>query len=99
MSLEAVQTIIGRVVMEPEYRELLFDNPEKALEGYDLSEGEAAALRDIEREKFDQVAGELEGRISRAGGAFLLRDVGARGPLGRLFGDSMSVFTTGDIPG
>ena len=68
MSLESVQTIIGRAVMEAEYRELLFSEPDKALEGYELTEEEAAALKGLERENFDAVAGELEERISRAGG-------------------------------
>jgi hypothetical protein len=77
MSIENVQTIIGRAVTEEEYRELLFSDPEKALEGYELSEEEAAALKGLEREKFDAVAGELEDRISRAGG---LREFIRSGP-------------------
>jgi hypothetical protein len=68
MSLESLQEIIGRAVTEPEYRELLFSEPVKALEGYELTEEEAAGLRKLHREKFDAVAGELEERISRAGG-------------------------------
>jgi hypothetical protein len=69
MSLESVQTIIGRVVTEPEYRELLFSDPDRALEGYELTEEEAEALKGLKREKFDAVASELEERISRWGGA------------------------------
>jgi hypothetical protein len=97
MSLESLQTIIGRAVMEPEYRELLFGDPDAALEGYELSEEENSALTSLERETFDEVAGELEERISRAGGAFLLRDASVREPLGRLFGDTISSaqFTVG----
>lgn len=87
MSIESVQAIIGRAVTELKYREQLFDDPEKALEGYDLSEQEAAALRGLNRDVFDQVASELEDRISRAG-MFDLRDIGERGLLGRLFGDA-----------
>jgi hypothetical protein len=68
MSLESLQEIIGRAVMEPEYRELLFSDPDKALEGYELTEQEAASLRSLPPGKFDAVAGELEERISRAGG-------------------------------
>lgn len=88
MSLESVQTIIGRAVMEPEYRELLFSDPDAALGGYDLSEKEKAALKGLEREKFDEVASELEERISKAGLGFNIRDVGHE-PLGRLFGDTI----------
>ena len=75
MSLESVQTIIGRAVMEAEYRELLFSEPDKALEGYELTEEEAAALKGLERKRFDAVAGELEERISRAGGIVGISDV------------------------
>lgn len=97
MSLESLQRIIGRAVMEPEYREKLFNDPEAALEGYELSEKEKTALKSMERETFDEVASELEERISRAGGAFFLRDTSAREPLGRLFGDTIdsAQFTVG----
>lgn len=66
MSIENVQTILGRAVTEPEYRELLFSDPGAALEGYELSEEEMDALKGLEREKFDAVASELEDRISMA---------------------------------
>jgi hypothetical protein len=76
MSLENVQTIIGRAVTEPEYRALLFSDPDKALEGYELNEKEAAALKGLEREKFDAVASDLEERISRAGPGLAAFDPG-----------------------
>ena len=73
MSIESIQSIIGRAMTESEYRELLFSDPNKALEGYELTEEETNALKGMEREKFDAVAGELEERISRAG--FLMGDL------------------------
>ena len=76
MSVESLQEIIGRAVMEPEFRELLFNEPDKALEGYELTEEEAASLKRLHPEKFDAVAGELEERISRAGGIRPLIDGG-----------------------
>lgn len=83
MSIENVQAIIGRAVMEPEYREQLFSDPDKALEGYDLSEDEAKALKGIKREKFEAVAGELEERISKAGIGAMFLDDRARDPVVR----------------
>jgi len=65
--LESVQEIVGRAITEPEYRELLFADPDRALSGYDLTEEEAAALKGLERERFDLIAGELEERISKSG--------------------------------
>ena len=67
MSAENVEQIIGKAVVDSEYRELLFTEPDKALEDYELTKEEKSALLGLEREKFDTVAGELEERISRAG--------------------------------
>lgn len=89
MSLESLQTIIGRAVMEPEYREKLFNDPEAALGGFDLSEKEKDALKSLEREKFDEIASELEERISKAGfGAVSIidnDDAGFKSTIERLF--------------
>lgn len=67
MSVETVKQIIGRAIKEPEYRELLFNNPDEALEGLDLTMQEATALKAVKGEDFDALAGELAERISRAG--------------------------------
>jgi len=67
MSTEVLKQVIGRAVTEPEYRELLFSDPGKALEGLDLTGEEVAALKSLRRETFDTVAVELTERISRAG--------------------------------
>jgi hypothetical protein len=67
MSQENLRKIIIRAVREPEYREALFGEPDRALEGYELTEEEVAALKGLEREKFDAVASEVEERVSRAG--------------------------------
>ena len=67
MSTDTVQFIIGRAVTDPEYRELLFTDPEEALKDFELTEEEAHALNDLKREKFEAELGELENRISRAG--------------------------------
>ncbi len=68
MSVESVQQIVVRAVKEPEYKELLFSDPDKALAGYELTDEESAALKGLSREKFDAAAGELEERISKASG-------------------------------
>ena len=72
MSFESLKSIIGRAVTEPEYRDLLFSDPDKALEDCELSDEESAALKGLEKEKFESVAEELEERISKAGGIHLL---------------------------
>ena len=70
MSKENVEQIIGKAVIDGDYRELLFSEPDKALEGYELTEEESTALKGIEREKLDEVVSEIEERISRAGLSF-----------------------------
>ena len=67
MSTDVVKQIIGHAIAEPEYRELLFMDPGKALEGLDLTEEEVSNLKKITRESFEAVAGELTERVSRAG--------------------------------
>ena len=67
MSLENVQEIIGRAVVDSEYRQLLFSDLDKAIEGYELAENEKNALAGMKRENFDLIANELEERVSRGG--------------------------------
>ena len=65
MSLQNVQAVIGRAVTEPEYRNLLFANPDKALEGYQLTPEEIKSLKGLKQEEVGGAMGELEERISR----------------------------------
>ena len=65
MSAEQVKDIIGKAVVEADYRKLLFSQPEKALEGYDLTEEERASLLALEEDAFDAFASELEERVSK----------------------------------
>ena len=67
MSMENVKKIVIRAVTEPQFRDLLFDDPDKALAEYELTEKEAANLKGMKRELFDVASSELEERMSRAG--------------------------------
>jgi hypothetical protein len=67
MSEENVIKIVILAVSDPEYRELLFNDPAKALEGIDLTEEESDLLHKMEREHFDDAFSELDERVSRAG--------------------------------
>ena len=66
MSTEVVVQIIGRAVVEPDFRELLFANPDNALNGTDLTTEETAALKSISREQFDAAESELRDRMEWA---------------------------------
>ena len=71
MSESHVQQIIANAVINTEYREMLFNEPDKALEGFELTEEERTALIDLDRQSFDATASEMEDRISRAGFGFV----------------------------
>jgi hypothetical protein len=74
-----LQAVIGKAVLDSEFREALFADPDKALEGYELTEEEVAALKAIDAETMESFAGSLDERISKAwiaGAGF-----GSRGPI------------------
>jgi hypothetical protein len=64
MSKEAVEAIIGKAVLDTEFREALFANPDEVLAGYDLSEEEVAALKAIGAEAMESFAGTLDEALS-----------------------------------
>jgi hypothetical protein len=65
MSQQAVQNLIGRAVMDAEFRNLLFSDPDKAFEGYDLTEEEKNVLRNLDAEEVASFAGKLDERITK----------------------------------
>jgi len=66
MSKEAVQAVIGKAVTDSKFREQLFASPDEALSGYELTEAEIAALKTIDSEGMEALAGSLDERISKA---------------------------------
>jgi hypothetical protein len=66
MSKEAVQAIIGRAVVDYQFRESLFTDPDQVLAGFELTEEEVAALRALDVEAIASFAGALDERISKA---------------------------------
>ena len=65
MSKESVEAIIGKAVLDGEFRETLFADPEEVLAGFDLTEEEVAALKAIDFETMESFAGTLDERISK----------------------------------
>ena len=65
MSAEQVCEVIGKAVVDGDYRKLLFGEPDKALEGYELTEEERASLLSLKEDTFDAFASELEERVSK----------------------------------
>jgi hypothetical protein len=65
MSREAVEAVIGKAVLDSEFREALFASPEEALAGFDLTDEEVAGLKTIDAETMETLAGTLDERISK----------------------------------
>ncbi len=56
MSQQALEAVIGRAIMDEEYRLLLFSDPNAALGDYDLTDAEMTALRSVDAESLDACA-------------------------------------------
>lgn len=65
MSQDPVSQIIGRAVVDAEFRELLFSNPSQALQGYSLTDDEVDALKNLKQEDLEDFATKLDSRITK----------------------------------
>ncbi len=65
MSQDAVSQIIGRAVIDTEFRNLLFSNPDQALEGHDLTDDEMEALKNLKQEDLEDFSTKLDSRITK----------------------------------
>lgn len=65
MSQKAVSEVIGRAAAEPEFMNLLFNDPGKALAGYELDDADKAMLHGLTSENFDAMSAQLDSRISK----------------------------------
>jgi hypothetical protein len=65
MVQDAVSQIIGRAVTDPEFRDLLFSNPEQALQDYELSDDEVEALKNLKQEDLEDFSAKLGSRLTK----------------------------------
>jgi hypothetical protein len=65
MSHDAVSQIIGRAVIDSEFRNLLFSNPDQALQGQDLTDDEIEALKNLRQEDLEDFSTKLDSRITK----------------------------------
>jgi hypothetical protein len=63
MSRESVELIIGKVMLDAGFRDILLADPEKALEGFDLTQDEIACLKIMDAETMDSLANILDTRL------------------------------------
>ena len=66
MSTEVVKQIIERAIVDLDFRQLLFADPEMAMTDYDLTTEEVDLLKALSLDHLESFAGDLEDRISRA---------------------------------
>ena len=71
MSRQTVEQILGRAMMDQEFRQSLFSNPDTTLQEFDLTEQELSSLKSLDAESLDSAAGALDERISKWGRVFL----------------------------
>ena len=62
--MSTIETILSRMMREPDFAEAVFTNAEKALAEYNLTPKEYAAFKALSRAEFDAQA--VEGRKSMA---------------------------------
>jgi len=67
MSRQAMEAIIGRSLMDHDFRELFFADPNQALAGYDLSKEERTALLSVDAETLDAFAERLGVQLGTGG--------------------------------
>ena len=62
---EALEQVVDRAVKDSNYRDLLLNNPEKALEGYAVTDEERQMLSELTTDTFDEFAGGLGDRTTK----------------------------------
>lgn len=66
MSKEAVEAVVGRAVLDSEFRERLMADPNQALAGYDLAGADLEVFKNVGAESIEAFAGDLDERISKS---------------------------------
>ncbi|MBN1890402.1 MAG: Franean1_4349 family RiPP [Thermoflexales bacterium] len=65
MTKSSVEQIIGRMITDEAFRKAFFKDPAQALEGYELSEEELAALLATKVEDVEGFSRKLDERITK----------------------------------
>jgi hypothetical protein len=65
MSKEAIEAVIGKAILDAEFRKLLLADPDQALTGFDLTDTEKASLKSMDSETMEALANTLDARTSK----------------------------------
>jgi hypothetical protein len=63
MSWRTLEAVIGRAILDEEFRLALFADPEAALVEYEMTEDEIAALKSVDAESLDACAQGIGQRV------------------------------------
>jgi hypothetical protein len=64
VSQQTLEAVIGRAILDEEFRSALFADPGAALGEYELSKGERTALKSVDAESLDSCAHNVRRRIA-----------------------------------
>jgi hypothetical protein len=56
MSTQSLQSVLSRAMVDADFADLLFSDPDRALAGFDLTADEIATLKGMGRTTVDQLA-------------------------------------------
>ena len=62
---DALDQLVERALTDTSYRTLLFNNLDKALEGYPVTDEERSLLQSLNEDNFDEFAGGLGDRTTK----------------------------------
>ena len=65
MSKEAIESVIGKMMLDADFREAFAASPDQVLTGFDLTETEKASLKSMDVETMDALAHTLDERINK----------------------------------
>ena len=66
MSQAAVEQVLGKLVVDREFRQLVQADLQKALTGFDLTLEERNSFKGVDLDDFDQTVTSLDERVSKA---------------------------------
>jgi Ribosomally synthesized peptide prototyped by Frankia Franean1_4349. len=79
VSRRQIEAVLGRALVDQEFRLALFADPDAALAGYDLTAAERTALKSVDAENLDACAHSIGRRVARG----LSSDAGSGSRCGR----------------
>jgi len=71
MSQKAVEQIVGKMLLDTQFRKLMSTDMSKALEGFDLTEQERQGFKDMDLQDYSQSLSGLDKRVSKVNGKLM----------------------------